>query len=135
MASSQRFAGRAIRCAGRSVLCLGPNGLAGRVRRIGGRASRGATEDTREVVLDLSRSMREALLAAIGENIIRGAFRDRAGAIAAALHRSAQHAFTLRLRLQAAASADPLPGYAVGTIDADRNNADLGADVTDSQGE
>jgi hypothetical protein len=82
-----------------------------------------------------SDKLRDALLAAIADNIISASLRDRAGAIASALHRRAQQSFTLRLRLQMASTADPLSGYAVTTLDVDRNNADLGTDVTDSLGE
>ena len=79
--------------------------------------------------------LRETLLAAIADNIIGTGLRDRASAIAAVLHRSAQKSFTLGLRLQESSTAEPLPGYAVTTLDVDRNNADLGTDVTGSQGD
>ena len=70
-----------------------------------------------------SDKLRDALLVAIADNIISAGLRDRAAAIAAALHRGAQQSFTLSLRLQATSTAEPLPGYAVTTLDVDRNDA------------
>ena len=82
-----------------------------------------------------SDKLRDALLAAIADNIISAGLRNRASAFAVALHRGAQQSFTLRLRLEAASTAEPLLGCAVTTLDVDRDNADLGTDVTGSQGE
>lgn len=76
-----------------------------------------------------------ALAAAVAENIIPAAFRPRLDDLVKQLKRRDLALYTVRARLEDAQTGVGLAGYSVTTLDLAANNADLGLDITDSEGQ
>lgn len=79
--------------------------------------------------------LRTALLAAVEEQIIPPAWRERASAITSAVRRRTQIERTVRLRLEGEPDGEALAGYMVTAFDTEENSRDLGTDVTEPHGE